>query len=125
MPKTKELLALLVDRCGGYIDAPAAIACLWEDEPADKTTMARYRKTAMRLKETLDKNGIGDIIETVNGRRRIVTDRIECDLYQYMSGEEEYASLFTDAYMQNYSWGENTLARLAAIRRSRSELRKE
>ncbi len=119
VPKTKELLALLVDRHGGYIEPSAAIACLWEDEPANKTTLARYRKLAMRLRNTLAEYGIEDIVEARNGRRRIRPELIQCDLYNYLSGSEDYLDQFAGMYMQNYSWAEPTLARLVALRRAR------
>ncbi len=110
--KSKELLALLVDRKGGYVTSEEAISFLWEDEPANTLTLSRYRKVALRLKSTLEEYGIPDIVETVDGKRRIVTGEVECDLYNYLSGKEEYAQLFKGSYMTNYSWGETTLGEL-------------
>ena len=110
--KSKELLALLVDRKGGYVTSEEAIGFLWEDSPADSLTLSRYRKVALRLKNTLEEYGISGIIESVNGKRRIVPDRVQCDLYDYLSGKEEYSALFKGSYLTNYSWAENTLAEL-------------
>ena len=111
--KSKELLALLVDRRGGYITSEEAIGFLWEDEPANTVTMSRYRKVALRLKNTLEEYGISDIVESVDGKRRIVMEKVQCDLYQYCSGKEEYANLFKGSYLTNYSWGETTLGELS------------
>ena len=111
--KSKELLALLVDRRGGFVSSEEAISFLWEDEPANSVTLARYRKVALRLKNLLEEYGISDIIEAVNGKRRIAAEKVRCDLYDYLSGQEEYAQLFKGSYLTNYSWGENTLAELA------------
>ena len=110
--KAKELFALLVDRKGGYVTSEEAISFLWEDEPVNTLTLARYRKVALRLKSTLEEYGISDIVEAVDGKRRIVLDKVECDLYQYLSGKEEYAQLFKGSYLTNYSWGETTLGEL-------------
>lgn len=110
--KAKELFALLVDRRGGYISSEEAISFLWEDEPVSPVTLARYRKVALRLKNTLEEFGIPDVVETVDGKRRLVMERVRCDLYDYLSGKEEYAQLFKGTYLSNYSWGENTLAEL-------------
>ncbi|MGM9640987.1 MAG: PAS domain-containing protein [Faecousia sp.] len=110
--KSKELFALLVDRRGGYVSSEEAISFLWEDEPANSVTLARYRKVALRLKNILEEYGISDIVESVNGKRRLVTERVQCDLYDYLSGQEEFAQLFKGSYLTNYSWGENTLAEL-------------
>ncbi len=111
--KSKELLALLVDRRGGYITSEEAIGFLWEDEPANSVTFARYRKVALRLKNTLEEYGIPDIVESVDGKRRIVTENVRCDLYDYLSGKEDYSQLFKGSYLTNYSWGEITLGELA------------
>ena len=110
--KSKELLALLVDRKGGYVTSEEAISFLWEDETVSTLTLSRYRKVALRLKSTLEEYGILDIIEAVDGKRRIVMDKVECDLYQYLSGKEEFAQLFKGSYLSNFSWGETTLGEL-------------
>ena len=108
--KSKELFALLVDRKGGFVTS--AIGFLWEDEPANSMTMARYRKVALRLKNSLEEYGVADIMESVNGKRRLIPERVKCDLYDYLSGNEEYAQLFKGSYLTNYSWGESTLAEM-------------
>ena len=110
--KSKELFALLVDRRGGYVSSEEAISYLWEDEPANSVTLARYRKVALRLKNILEEYGIADIVEAVDGKRRIVPEKLGCDLYDYLSGTPEHAQLFKGSYLTNYSWGENTLGEL-------------
>lgn len=112
--KSKELLALLVDRRGGFISSDEAVSFLWEDEFVSSVTLSRYRKVALRLKNLLEEYGIADIVETVDGKRRIVPDRVSCDLFDYLTGEKEYRNLFTGSYLSNYSWGETTLAGLLA-----------
>lgn len=110
--KSKELFALLVDRKGGFVTSEEAISFLWEDDPVNSVTLSRYRKVALRLKNTLEEYGISDVVEVVDGKRRIVTERVQCDLYEYLSGKEEFSSLFKGSYLSNYSWGETTLAEL-------------
>ncbi len=112
--KSKELFALLVDRKGGYVTSEEAISFLWEDEPVNTLTLSRYRKVALRLKSTLEEYGISEVVEVVDGKRRIVQDKVDCDLYNYLSGKEEYVQLFKGSYLTNYSWGETTLGELAA-----------
>lgn len=89
-----------------------AISFLWEEDSANSLTMARYRKVALRLKNLLEEYGIADIMESVNGKRRLIPERVRCDLYDYLSGKEEYSQLFKGSYLTNYSWAENTLAEL-------------
>ena len=111
--KSKELLALLVDRRGGYVTSEEAIGFLWEDEPANTVTLSRYRKVALRLKNTLEEYGISYIMEAVDGKRRIVMENVQCDLYNYLSGQEAYSQLFKGSYLTNYGWAETTLGELA------------
>ena len=110
--KSKELFALLVDRRGGFVSSGEAISYLWENEPANSVTLARYRKVALRLKKLLEEYGIADIVESVDGKRRIVTERVGCDLYEYLSGDPKYMQLYKGSYLLNYSWGEITAASL-------------
>lgn len=110
--KSKELFALLVDRRGGFISSEEAISFLWEDEPANSVTLARYRKVALRLKNILEEYGISEIVESKNGKRRLDTGKVSCDLYDYLSGRPECAQLFKGSYLTNYSWAESTLAEL-------------
>ena len=113
--KTKELFAILVDRRGGYVSSGEAIGYLWENEPANKITLSRYRKVALRLKNFLDEHGIADIVESVDGKRRVVTERVRCDLYDYLSRDPQYEHLFNGLYLLNYSWAETTLGELQSI----------
>lgn len=110
--KSKELFALLVDRKGGYITSEEAIGFLWEDEPSNTVTLSRYRKVALRLKNTLEEYGIASVMEAVDGKRRIVPEKVKCDLFDYLSGKEEYGQLFKGSYLSNYSWAETTLGEL-------------
>lgn len=107
--KSKELFALLVDRRGGFVASEEAIGFLWEDEPTSTVLSARYRKVALRLKNILEEYGIGDIVETVGGKRRIVTEKVNCDLYDYFAGNKK---LFKGSYLTNYYWSETILGEL-------------
>ena len=115
--KSKELLALLVDRQGGFVSCAEAASFLWEDESTDSLTLSRCRKVAMRLKETLEQYGIGDIVENRNGKRRIIPEKVSCDLFDYLNG----GSGFSGYYMSNYSWAEPTLAQLIQRESKRRE----
>ena len=64
------------------------------------------------MKNILEEYGIADIVEAVDGKRRIVVEKVQCDLYDYLSQKEEYAQLFKGSYLSNYSWGETTLGEL-------------
>ena len=110
--QAKELMALLVDRRGGILSSGEAIACLWENEPANKTTYARFRKVAMRLKQSLEAAGIGDILESKNGERRVIPEKFSCDYYDFLEHGDQAGRPPASGYMTNYSWAESTLGDL-------------
>lgn len=51
---------------------------------------------------------IGDILESVSGKRRIVPEKVNCDLYDYLSRDRGDRAPFRDSYLPEYSWGEYT-----------------
>lgn len=103
--KARELLALLVDRRGAYLSSREAAEILWKDDPsADRILLARYRKVAMRMKDTLEEYRISDIIENVNGKRRICPEKISCDLYDYLSGNRTSREAVSGRYLPHYTW---------------------
>jgi diguanylate cyclase (GGDEF)-like protein len=110
--KAKELLAILVDRRGGFISAGEAISYLWEDEAVTTATNTRYRKAAMQLNNTLKEYGVDYIVENADRQRRLVVDSVDCDLYRFLDGDESSIKTFDGAYMMNYSWAEVTAATL-------------
>ena len=58
----------------------------------------------MRLKRTLELYGIDDIIESVRRRRRIVPEKVSCDLFDYLAHAPGSEKLFSGSYLYNYSW---------------------
>ena len=110
--KSKEMLAVLVDRNGGYVSNPYLISCLWESEPYSEKIQGRCRQAAHRLTETLKRYGIEDIIEKTDGKRRLVPELADCDYYNYIMGRRIPGQQFNGSYMADYSWGEETLSGL-------------
>lgn len=114
--KTKELLALLLDRRGAYVSQGDIISCLWESESVNKVTLARLRKAAMLLRNVLKEHQLEDLVESRKGFRRLNTKMVNCDLYDYLSQKPEYQHLYRGTYMANYSWGELTIDELDRVR---------
>ena len=111
--KAKELLAYLVNCRGGMVPTRKAVSVLWEDEPVSQKTLNRYYKVCMRLRRTLEKYGIEDILKSVpGGGYCIVMDKVRCDYYDYLSRKPEAMYLYKGVYMSDYSWSEETIAEL-------------
>ena len=115
--RSKELLAYLVDRNGGTCTGAELADALWEGsgvrEPA-----AYLRVLTMDLRETLEAVGLGDVLVRSRNRWAVRTDLIDCDYYLMLAGDPDAAASFTGEYMKQYSWAEETCARLHFLRRN-------
>jgi len=115
--KAKELLAYMVDRRGGILKSREAFAVIWEDRGIyDKSNSALFRKVLLRLRESLEEAGIGELLMTESHGRVLNADMFDCDLYDFYEGKEESIKYFSGEYMNQYSWSENTLSNLIEIK---------
>lgn len=104
--KPREMLALLVEFGGRGIITGEGIAYLWPNRANDANTQALFRMTYKRLADALDEVGLGDIIESRENRRFLHTEKVDCDLYRILDGDENAKKKYTGQYMQEYSWAE-------------------
>ena len=102
--KAKELLAYLIDRCGGNVTRAAAFAVLFEDELYTRPRQKYMDVIVRSLKATLDECGAGDILEMNRGGLRICPEKVDCDAYRFFSGDEEAVKSYRGEYMSAYSW---------------------
>lgn len=113
--KAKELLALLVDRSGGFVTMEQVIDVLWENRAFDECTKTLYRIALKSLRDTLSAAGCSDIIVEKRGQRRIDKEKVSCDYFDFTSEPKKYSYTFNDEYMIDYSWSEFTLAKIVKI----------
>lgn len=106
----KELLAYLVDRRGAVCSNGELLSALWEDESEDSSHMSYLKKIRRSLFDTLEAVGCGDVIARSRGGLAILTDKIDCDYYQYLEhgNEPGMPPLYRGEYMMQYSWAEFT-----------------
>lgn len=110
--KSKELLALCMDRCGGNVSMEEVIDKLWPERVYDEKVKRLYRKAVMNLQGTLKEKGVTELFQTARGSCHISKDEVECDYYTYMVEPEKNEKMFHGDYLFDYSWGEETLANL-------------
>ncbi len=110
--KAKELLAICMDRCGGNVTMEEAIDKLWPDRAYDEKVKRLYRKAVMNLMAILKSRGVEDLFMTGRGVCWIMKDMVECDYFTYLENPEKHRNLFKGEYLFDYSWGEETLAKL-------------
>ncbi len=104
--KTKELLALLVDRRGAPVTAREACAVLWEDEPCTASQRSYYQSLVADLRATLEGAGAGGALAKSWNSLAIDPDALDCDSYRFLDGDPEAVNSYRGAYLPSYSWAE-------------------
>lgn len=113
--KAKELLACLIDRRGQFISRKDLFYILWEDDDYDRAKQ-KYLDTIIRsLKETLEEYEVSDIFEMEKGLMRVDPDKVDCDLYRFLDGDENAIKSFRGEYMSSYTWSSITEGYLTGL----------
>ncbi|MCX4313323.1 MAG: response regulator [Clostridia bacterium] len=97
--KAKELLALLVDANGSYVDMDTAVGNLWADKNAELGKRL-YRDAVCRLRMTLNKVGAASLVRFERARAVINTSAATCELWDLLNGKGELSG----CYMPQYGW---------------------
>lgn len=110
--KTKELLAVLVDRNGMGITSKEICTLLWEDSSnQDQKNMQYLWNLFSDLSKTLKQAGAQDVLIRSGRNYLLDIQRVQCDYYDYLRHPD--ASHMMDEYMPQYSWAEMSKAGLA------------
>ena len=107
--KTKELLAVLVDRTGAGVTAKQICAILFQDDTDDSKNAAYLRQLVLDLKTTLKSVGEENVLCHESPYYRIDTRLVRCDYLSYLDSGKPG---FHGEYMTQYSWAEDTCAML-------------
>ena len=104
--KSKELLALLIDREGAEIKNELAATYLFEDTEYDEHTQNQITTIIADLVRSMKEIGADDLV--IRGRASIRVDKqkFACDAYDYWEGKPYAMNLFHGEYMEDYSWSE-------------------
>lgn len=102
--KSKELLALLVDKQGAGISRMQAATEMWEDREYDRSLQKYFDNILASLMETLRKYNIGELMEVKSGMIRIRPELIDCDRYRFTMGDANAINAYQGIYMYGYSW---------------------
>lgn len=108
--KSKELLALLVDKRGSTMTGEQITGYLWEDKLYNDTVGSYLRRAIMNLKQTLAEYGIEGLLIDERNAKAVDTQKFTCDYYRLMDGDAESVALYDGRYMTSYSWAEETAA---------------
>lgn len=105
--KTKELLALLIDRNGAGISSKQICTYLWE---SDQQKHINYLYQLFDdLRQTLKQVGAEAVLVKNGTNYAVDTNLIDCDYYNYLKTGKP---TFYGEYMTQYSWAESSCAYL-------------
>lgn len=104
--KSKELLAILVDRQGGSISRADAFAMIYEDRIYDRPMQKQFDNVIRSMRDTLREYGIEDIFEMRSGQMRIFPEKVSCDMYRFLDGDADAVNRYRGEYMSSYPWAE-------------------
>lgn len=110
--KSKELLAYLIDRAGATASAGQIAVALWENEFDDKKIKNNLYQAYHSLKSVLEEIGFADILIKTSNGYAVNTKLVDCDYYKYLNKEISFDDLSQTDYMYQYSWAEETNARI-------------
>lgn len=108
--KAKEILALVVTRCGKEISNEEIYSMLWEGRPYSNSCMSVYYNALRRLKNALKAAGIEDILVSTPRGQTVNTELFDCDYYSWKDRNVDARNPFEGEFMSEYSWGEYILA---------------
>lgn len=118
--KAKELLALCVDNKGGVVTMEEAVDKLWENRLYDEKVKNLYRRAVMDLNKIFSTYGIKDVFVKKRAACWINYANVVCDYYMWIeenilsgTGKSVRSGIDTrGGYMTEYSWAEETNARI-------------
>lgn len=112
-PKSKELLAYLVDRHGAGVTKKELASILWEDEPYNHSIQSHLYILLTEMKTALEEVGVKDFVIVKRGYYAVDVSKVNCDFYNYEKGDPLAVNSYHGEYMTNYTWAEFTAGRLA------------
>lgn len=114
--KTKELLALLVDKRGVGLSAREACAYLWGDAPYSNSQKSYYQTLVADLRSTLSEAGVPELLVRSWNSLAIDPTRIDCDLYRFLKGDPIAVNSYRHDYLPQYEWAEFSIPGIEGFR---------
>lgn len=108
--KAKEILALIVTRRGKEISNEEIYSTIWEGRPYGNVEMKVYYNALKRLKDSLEAEGLRDLLISTSRGQTVNTELFDCDYYAWQDKAPDERDKFSGEFMSEFSWGEPILA---------------
>lgn len=110
--KAKEILALVVTRRGKEISNEEIYRTLWENRPYDNDSMSVYYNAVRRLRKSLQKEGLEDLLVSTTRGQTVNTALFDCDYYAWKDNQRDNRNAFEGEFLSEYSWSEYLVGEL-------------
>lgn len=111
--KSKELFAYLVDRKGASCTNDMIIGNLWGDRPLSESLKSLQRTIVSEMIKDFESVDARDVIIKAKNGISINKEKIDCDYYRYLDGDESAIRQFKGEYMTQYEFAQETRDNLA------------
>ena len=119
--KTKELFAILIDAGGAMCTIGRIMDTLWDGDDSIDKHRSYLSNLFSDLQRVLRDNNCEEILLRRRGQAAIDRNKVDCDYFDLLRGIPGSEKRFHGEYMNQYSWGEYTLAKLIARENSRED----
>lgn len=110
--KAKEILALIISRCGREISNEEIYYTVWEGRPYSNSKMTIYYNALRRLKDFLKSEGLENMIISTARGQMANTQVFDCDYYDWKEKNLKTGDRFEGEFLSEYSWAEIILAEI-------------
>lgn len=110
--KSKELLALLIDKLGGELTIDEVITRIYPDK-APELAKKSYRDILIKLRAVLKENNLEGLLITERGKVSLDKNMITyCDLWEQLENPKD---INVDEYMISYDWAVERSSELSKL----------
>ena len=110
---SKEVLAFLVNLRGASASRIDISEALWEDSVEIDRKKAYFHSLIASLRNTLKEYNMEDVLISHRDSFAINAQAFDYDYYRYLNGDTDPSVQFRGEYMMQYTWSEETTARLS------------
>lgn len=110
--KAKEILALIVTKCGKEISNEEIYSTIWEGRPYSNDNMAVYYNAIRRLRKSLKAAGVENLLISTARGQMVDPSVFDCDYYEWKNKNTDFRSYFEGEFLSEYSWGEHILTQI-------------
>ena len=104
--KSKELLALLVDRKGGVVSTEGNY--FYGMTEIRRKVQSLFRKVLKSLRGALEDVGVSDIFIDNRNQRAVDSSKFACDYYDLLNNKADAENEYFGKYMTQYEWARET-----------------